>query len=207
MAWLRAFKGRLVPGLLVGWAVMAGGAPPAIGSIMRFLSVEELADSSPLVVRARIMGQSTHWTTDREGIYTRIEATVIADAGSAPGRGRHPGEHIEIIQAGGVIDGVSLDWNGRPTFRTGEDLVLFLAPYDDGNPADSRLLIVGGRQGRMRVVAGSPGGSPAAVERDLKGVLGAPRISGDVPEGPGHRQDLIPYDELLQRVSARRRPR
>lgn len=207
MAWLRAFKGKLVPGLLLGGALMAGGAPPAIGSIMRFLSVEELADSSPLVVRARITGQTTHWTDDRQGIYTRIEATVISDAGSAPGRGRGPGQHIEIIQAGGVIDGISLDWNGRPTFKTGEDLVLFLAPYDD-DPSDPRLLIVGGKQGRMRVVAGNPGGPPAAVERDLKGVLGAPKISGDVPEGPGKRQDLMPYDELLQRVSAaRRRPR
>lgn len=178
-------------------------APPAAASVMRFLPIEELARSSTQVVRARITGQSVHWTANHEGIYTEIEAVATGDIKVAPGRPgtpANPGRRMTIIQAGGEIDGVSLDWTGRPTFRTGEELILFLQPYDENDLSDPRLLVVGGKQGRMRVLEDPRGGAPVMVERDLQGVLDAPFIEGDVPAGPAPRRDLVSLDELRQRV-------
>ena len=131
----------------------------AAASLMRFLSIEEMATESSLVVRARIASQSTHWTANHEGIYTRIEAVALGSLKGLPAGG----QRLEIIQAGGEIDGVSLDWSGRPTFQEGEDLILFLQPYEPSSPADERYLIVGGKQGRMRVKADPRNGSPVAA--------------------------------------------
>jgi len=205
MRWSRIFFDSPAPGRIAAWGFLAALAAGSVeASMMSFLSVEDLARASSRVVRARITGQTTRWTDNHEGIVTLVEATVISDLAASPGRGIAAGRRLQIVQAGGEVDGVLLDWTGRPTFRTGEDLVLFLAPYED-DPADERLLIVGGKQGRMRVITGPGGGNPVAVERDLLGVRSAPRISGDIPTEPPPRVDLIPFGELGQRVSAARR--
>ena len=180
-------------------------ATPAKASIMRFLSIEELAGESALVVRARITGQSVHWTANQEGIYTEIQAVVLGDVASGSLQGPVVrGRRLTIIQAGGEIDGVSLDWTGRPTFRDGEDLILFLQSYDSAAPSDPRYLVVGGKQGRMRVLEDPSGRTAPMVERDLVGVLDAPFIEGDEPKGPAHRRDLMSLDELRGRARAAR---
>lgn len=205
MAFMRTGRGSFTRCLLLSSAVILSIAPSR-ASVMRFLAVEELADHSSQVVRARITGQTTHWTPNHEGIFTEIEAVVLGemkwDGGAVPGSPAQ-GRRITIIQAGGTIDGFSLDWNGRPTFRYGEDLVLFLAPYEPSDPQDRRLLVVGGKQGRMRVLSDAQG-SPVMVERDLMGVQGAPFIEGDTPKGPPPRQDRIPWDVLREKVRAGR---
>ena len=43
-------------------------APPAAASVMNFMPIEDLARSSTHVTRARITGQSVHWTAYHEGI-------------------------------------------------------------------------------------------------------------------------------------------
>lgn len=199
MRWARSWK-------ILGWGLVATAAASCVeASIMTFLTVEELSGASSRVVRARISGQATRWTPNHEGIVTLVDAVVVSDLGAAPAQAMPSGRHLQIVQAGGEVDGVSLDWPGRPTFRVGEDLVLFLAPYEPADPADSRLLVVGGKQGRMRVIPGPAGQDPVAVQRDLAGVLTAPKISGDVPQGPAPRHDLVPFDELRRRVAASRR--
>ncbi len=185
-------------------AALALGAVPAAASIMRFLPVEELARASTRVVRARVTGRSVHWTADHKGIYTEIDVVVVGPAIKWRGEPATAaaGRRLTIIQAGGVIDGVSLDWTGRPTFRKGEDLVLFLDAYDEGNPSDARLLVVGGKQGRMKVLP-DPGGSGALmVERDLAGVLDAPFVDSGTPDAGSHRRDLLKLDDLRARVLA-----
>ncbi|HKY30962.1 MAG TPA: hypothetical protein VJV23_00380 [Candidatus Polarisedimenticolia bacterium] len=201
MSWFGTAGGTCALRLAVaaGVAIAAAGSRPAQASIIKFAQIEELARSSSMVVRARITDESVHWTEDRQGIYTLVEAVVLGDVAAHPGREVPAGRRLTIVQAGGEIDGVSLDWVGRPTFEVGEDLVLFLQPYDPKDRSDQRLLVVGGKQGRMRVVEG-PGGEPAGVERNLMGVRGAPALSGDLPEGPAPRKDLVPYDELRRRV-------
>ena len=207
MRFNRTVTGGFVHGL-AGASVLILLAGPASASMMRFLSIEDLSRESSQIVRARITGQSVHWTANHEGIYTQIEAVVVGDIKGAPAPGgvlsRHPaqGRRLTIIQAGGEIDGVSLDWTGRPTFRDGEDLVLFLQPYEPADITDPRLLIVGGRQGRMRVIEDPQGLSPVMVERDLLGVLDAPFIEGDEPKGPAPRRDLVTMDDLKRRAQS-----
>src|SRR5262249_30874984 len=153
----------------------AAAAGPAQASILKFLTIEELSGASSLVVRARVTGQSVHWTDDGRGIYTQVDITVTSDLTAGGGRPADPpGRRLAIIQSGGEIDGISLDWQGRPRFHVGEDLVLFLAPYEERDPSDPRLLLVGGTQGRMRVIPGEPAGDPWGVQRDLRGVIDAP---------------------------------
>jgi hypothetical protein len=204
MRFAQTVRGGFARAVAVGAGLLLLGAP-ATASIMRFLSIEELAGESALVVRARITGQSVHWTANQEGIYTEIQAVVLGDIASGTIQGpAAQGRRLTIIQAGGEIDGVSLDWTGRPTFRDGEDLVLFLQSYDPAVPGDSRYLVVGGKQGRMRVIEDPTGRSAPMVERDLVGVLDAPFIEGDEPKGPAPRRDLMGLEELRSRARAAR---
>jgi hypothetical protein len=203
MRWSRIFGDSPAPGRIAALSLLAALAAGSVeASMMVFLSVEDLARASSRVVRARITGQSTRWTENHEGIVTLVEATVIGDLAGPAGQRLPAGRRLQNVQAGGEVDGILLDWTGRPTFKNGEDLVLFLAPYEPDDPADERLLIVGGKQGRMRVIPGPSGGQPLEVERDLIGVRSAPRISGDIPTEPPPRPDRIPFDELSRRVSA-----
>lgn len=202
MALLRTGGGPLTRCLLLISGVILLSISPTQASVMRFLSVEELAVRSSQVVRARITGQTTHWTANHEGIYTEIEAIVLGEMkreGRPTPGSQTNGRRLTIIQAGGVIDGISLDWTGRPNFNDGEDLVLFLAPYEPSDPQDQRLLVVGGKQGRMRVLTDGRG-KPTMVERDLQGVLDAPFIEGDIPTGPAPRRDQMPFDEFRNKV-------
>jgi len=203
MRLLSTVMGKLVCGPTLAAALVLG-AVPAAASIMRFLPVEELARASTRVVRARVTGVSVHWTDDRKGIYTEIDVVAVGPALKWRGEpaAAVAGRHLSIIQAGGTIDGVSLDWTGRPTFRRGEDLVLFLDAYDQADPADPRLLVVGGKQGRMRVLPDPDGSGALMVERDLAGVLDAPFVESGKPDGASHRRDLMKLDELRARVSA-----
>ena len=206
MALMRTGGGLFTRRMLLTSAAILLTIAPSQASVMRFLTIEELAGSSSQVVRARITGQTTHWTPNHEGIYTEIATVVLGDLkwAGGPAQGPRAGErHLTIIQAGGTIDGISLDWTGRPNFNVGEDLVLFLAPYEPADSRDTRLLIVGGKQGRMRVISDSRG-NPTLVERDLQGVLDAPLIEGDVPAGPAPRRDQMTFDEVRNKVRTTR---
>jgi len=202
MALMRTGGSLFTRSLLLTFGVIFLTIAPVRASVMRFLTVEDLAARSSQVVRARITDQTTHWTADHEGIYTEISAVVLGDLKreglKTPGAVADA-RRLTIIQAGGIIDGISLDWTGRPNFSVGEDLVLFLAPYEPTLPADQRLLVVGGKQGRMRVLTDARG-NPTMVERDLQGVLGAPHIENDTPTDPAPRRDLIRFDELSNKV-------
>jgi len=194
----RTVRGRLVRDLPLA-AVLLALAGAADASMMSFLSIEDLSRASTQVVRARILSQTVRWTPAHDGIYTEIEAQVIGQIVPQP-RGPAGPRRITIVQAGGEIDGVSLDWTGRPRFQDGEDLILFLQAYDPADPADNRLLVVGGKQGRMRVIEDAHGRAPARVERDLLGVMEAPFIEGAEPTGPGHRRDVMQLEDLSQRA-------
>lgn len=195
----RSTQRFLVPGLAVALG-LALSVLPAGASTMRFLEVEDLARSSTLVARARILSARARWTEGQKGIVTEVRAVVLgalASSGVPPREGRQ----ITILQAGGEVDGVRLDWIGRPTFEPGEDLILFLQPHDPADPADERMIVVGGKQGKMRVLPQAGAGAGAlVVERNLAGILDAPAFEGVEPTGPGHRRDQIPFDELSRRV-------
>jgi len=202
MRLLTTVKGKLACGLTLATA-LALGVAPAAASIMRFLPIEELARESTRVVRARVTDRSVHWTPDHKGIYTEIDVVVIGPALKWSGgtAAAAAGRRLTIVQAGGTIDGISLDWTGRPTFERGEDLILFLQEYDENDPAEQRLLVVGGKQGRMRVVPDEMGSGALMVQRDLVGVMDAPFIEDGEPSPGAHRRDRIGLDELRARVA------
>lgn len=146
--------------------VLAGLAAGQVhATLSRWLSLEELAENSELVVRGRIESVRVEWSTDSPDA-PRVPVTIAVVAVDETMFGRVPaGRTVEVRQPGGAIDGILFDYGGRPRFPVGGEAVLFLR-----SGRGSSFLIVGMAQGMLRVVAAPDPGGPELV-RDLGGMV------------------------------------
>jgi hypothetical protein len=171
--------------LLLAGALALAVALDAQATIMRYLDVEDLTRLSSDVIHGRVVDLSTYWSPDHTKIYTAIKVEVKERfKGSIAS-----GQTITITQLGGEKDGMMLDFAGRPQFALGEMVVLFTTR------SSSHLLIVGLKQGKMRVE-----GDEAV--RDFSGITLVETESG----GRGlqtirPKRTRIAFDELRRRVA------
>ena len=99
---------------------------------------------------------------------------------------------VTLTQLGGALDGITMDYSGRPTFRVGETVVLFARPNQHND-----LLVVGLKQGKL-VVRGNE------VQRELSGVS---FIDADLSASPKRNparklvQARYTLDELRDRLA------
>lgn len=177
-------------------------AAPARATILREMSLQELAVRAPHVVRGTVLGTVCQWSEDGKGILTYVDVTLeerIKGGKSLP-------DVIQVIQPGGELDGVSMKIIGGPTFREGEEVVLFLYPWSD-NPAEADMtMLAGGPMGRMQVVRDPEDPSKASVIRrfdDLEFARFVEEKDGSrrMVVGKGPEPRAIPLDELRRRVS------
>jgi PKD repeat protein len=96
------------------------------------LSDEALARRSPVIVRARVIGQETRITRidggDAAETVTRFEPLEVL-------KGRIPVETFEIALPGGTVGGVASWIPGTPSFAPGGEVLLFLSPPEEGAAA------------------------------------------------------------------------
>ncbi len=153
---------RLLPALALLLLVIPA---PASATVMKLLSIEELTMVSTDVVRGTVLGQTSRWTRDREGILTYVDILIHERL-----KGIRPLPHVvQLVQSGGELDGRRMQVVGLPEFREGEELFLFLAPYSNDPAEADRVSLIGGKMGRLSIVPDPDGGEPFAV-RDLAGV-------------------------------------
>lgn len=126
----------------------------AHATIMRYLEVEELARLSTDVIHGQVLSTRTYWDESHTRIYTAIRVQVSETFKGAAKRGGV----VTITQLGGELDGMRLDYSGRPQFSNGEAVVLFTKT---GRKQD--LIVVGMKQGKLRVVGDE-------VVRDFSGI-------------------------------------
>jgi hypothetical protein len=196
----RTLRPALCAALLL-CALAAFPGPELQATIMRELSVEQLARLAPHVVRGTVLGQIARWTDDGKGILTYVDVAIherVKGAGPLPAM-------IQIVEPGGELDGVRMRIVGGPVFRDGEELFLFLDRYSDDPSESDMTIMVGGAMGRMAVVRDPDGQSGPVVIRRFEGA----DFARFIEDKRGHRMEIgappaasaLPIEEFRRRVT------
>jgi len=127
--------------LAVGFsALLARGAH---ATIVPAVGLDEMISDAELIVRGRVAEIEPRWSDDRSTIYTYV---TFSDVSVVQGQLFGP---LTLRFEGGQIGGHRLEVDGMPSFRKGEEEILFIR----GNGV-SASPVVGLFQGRFKVVGG-----------------------------------------------------
>lgn len=133
------------------------GAGTATATTVLKLSMKDLAKKSDAVVLARVEDEVARYDTDKE-IYTYVTLRVLD-----PVKNSRKDDLITIRQLGGVVDHIASIVPGMPTFKRGEEVVVFLSQKDRaGYP-----WVMGLQQGKYSVRADENG--TMRVRNELSG--------------------------------------
>ncbi|HKR66565.1 MAG TPA: hypothetical protein VJZ00_22755 [Thermoanaerobaculia bacterium] len=157
---------------------------------------DDIARESALIVRGTISQTWTAWDANHEVIYTYATVRVGRYFGEATGP-----DTLVVREAGGTVDGYTMEAIGFPMLRDGQDVVLMLAKWDDG--ADYRIhafnqgkFLVRNRGGVEVLVSDTETQGSARLDR---GAHGSPRVESIDDGAPGLR-----LDEFASMVDAAR---
>jgi hypothetical protein len=144
-------------------------AVPAMATIVKSLSLEDMVKEADVIVQGTVVQRTMSWNDERTRIYTVTDVRV-ADVLKGP---VHAGETIHVRQLGGTVDGISQSIPGNAKLSPNEEVVLFL-DRDEQKPLH---YIVGMAQGKFTVdrTAAQP-----SVVRQLDGLALAEVENGHV---------------------------
>jgi hypothetical protein len=119
-------------------SISAGSS--AFATQIVYKSPEQMGQESSLVVRGRVASVESYWNAKHTKIFTRTRVAVDETYKGAPAG------MVDVVQLGGVVDGVRVTVQGAVTWRHNEEVVLFLEPYQAGS-----YHVAGFSQGKFEV--------------------------------------------------------
>ena len=172
---------------LVSLAIVLGAAIAAATQI-EYVSPKQMGDEAVLVVRGEVSGVRSFWNDTHTKILT--ETTVRVDetykgAGVTAAR---------ILQLGGVADKIRMHVHGALSWRTREEVVVFLDRLDSG-----AYRVTGFSQGKFNI-ARDPATGEALITRPMledTDVVTAPARDG---RGPDIAPTRMPLDEFINQA-------
>ena len=155
---------------------------PSPATVLQPLSVADLAGHADVVIRGRLSRVQAMRGPGAMPVTVADVEVLEVMAGNLP-----PRRFVRLTQPGGQVDGVQLDYAGRPQLIDGQESVFFLHRQEPG-----RFIIVGLAQGKFDVTGGD-----GDIRRPLRRNLhGADFAAGTGPTPPA---DL---EQLRQRLAA-----
>jgi len=150
---------RVRPFLVVAIAAVAlAVAQAAFATSVLKLSLLELTKKSDSIVMARVDDAVSSWDAAHKEIYTYITLNVLQ-----PMKGNKGATTITLRQLGGTVGNIASVVPGMPSFRKGEEVVVFLTQKD----AAGYPWVMGLQQGKYTVTTGKDG--VKMVRNDLAG--------------------------------------
>jgi hypothetical protein len=149
------FKHHVVMFVLGLAAIMAAG--PALASTFLKVDIQDLKKTSEAVIRGNVVEVRSFWNAEGTMIFTEAAIDVTERLHG------HPDDLLVVRTVGGTVDGYTVEMEGAPQFREGEQIVAFIARWDDGVP----------------MVAGYAGG----ISRVRKDNLGQLVLHGGLADG------------------------
>ncbi len=122
--------------------LLAGSFSSAEATLMKYLEVEDLARLATEVIHGEVISTKTYWDDTHQNILTGVRVQVSDCYKGKSTRGAT----VSLVQLGGTLDGLTMDYSGRPAFRVGESIVVFARPNQRND-----LLVVGLKQGKLAV--------------------------------------------------------
>ncbi len=171
--------------LLLGILVSAVVLIRAEAATVLALTIEELAEESDRVIRARVVSSSTERNEDLGLVFRLTTLEVLEDL-----RGEGSSK-VVLRQLGGLTGEQGLWVEGDAVFSLGDEVVVFLS---EGSPDGTLVHVVGLALGKFR------------VERGEDVVMATRRLEGLHLVRMGRRDRVLerslPLDELRLRVRA-----
>lgn len=138
----------------------------AQATIVRSMSLNQMAKEADVVVHARVATQTSSWNDTKSRIYTVTNLEVVDTL-----KGDKAKTTLQVRQIGGTVDGITQSIVGNANLKVGEEVVLFL-------DSDEKLpfhYVIGMAQGKYSIdrSAGEP-----RVARSLAG-LALADVKGD----------------------------
>ncbi|HYQ88132.1 MAG TPA: hypothetical protein VEU09_00725 [Candidatus Binatia bacterium] len=145
--------------LVVAVAALAlVGAQAAFATSVLKLSLQELTKKSDSIVMARVDDAVASWDAGHKEIYTYITLSVLQGV-----KGNKGATTITLRQLGGTVGNIASVVPGMPSFRKGEEVVVFLTQKD----AAGYPWVMGLEQGKYSVSTAKNG--VKMVRNDLAG--------------------------------------
>jgi hypothetical protein len=170
---------RLVP--IVILALILVSAITATATTVQKFTLQELARKSSTIAMARVDDAYSSWDQNHKEIYTFYTLQVLDHVKGMKGE-----TTITLRQLGGIVDNMESIVPGMPSFRKGEEVVVFLTQKD----AAGYPWVMGLQQGKYTVVTDASG--KKSVRNELTdeltrvgsgGAEKGPSVSGDLPLG------------------------
>jgi hypothetical protein len=90
------------------------------------LSFEQLTDTSDLIATGSVTQSWTAWDAEHKYIWTHYQLSVSSVKKGAAG------SSVEFAEPGGAVDGVGMAIAGSVSYRTGENVLIFLQRMPNG---------------------------------------------------------------------------
>jgi hypothetical protein len=146
------FTGTQRLGFVTFWvSLVLAMAGAASGTTLARMTLAEMAQAAPVIVRARCLTNSVRWDAGEIWTFTPFEVEEVWK-GAAPAR-------IVVRLLGGRAGNITSSVSGVPRFRAGEDVVLFLEPAARGD-----FSVVSWEQGTFRIRRGPAAGRLIATQ-------------------------------------------
>jgi len=173
------------------------GASLASATTVQKFSLKDLTTKSNAIVMAKVEDQSSRQDPGNKEIYTYITISVLQSVKGAQGE-----KTITIRQLGGTLGNLISVVPGMPSFKNGEEVVLFLSAKDGaGYP-----WVMGLQQGKYSIVTDDNGLKHVRNELDGLKMLSpngsineSNKVSSDQPLGAfldGIKTDLNTVDKV-----------
>lgn len=162
---------------VVTLALLLIGASVATATSVQKFSLQELTKKSSAIVMAKVEDSNSRW--ENKEIYTYYTLHVLE-----PVKGMKGETTITLRQLGGRVDNIESIVPGMPSFKTGEEVVVFLTQKD----AAGYPWVMGLQQGKYTITSDANGRKTVRNELgDLTRLLPdgskdqSPTVSGSVP--------------------------
>ncbi|HXJ16276.1 MAG TPA: hypothetical protein VNM68_03665, partial [Candidatus Polarisedimenticolia bacterium] len=132
-------------------SLMLAMAGAAAGTTLARMTLAEMAQAAPVIVRARCLTNSVRWDAGEIWTLTAFQVEEVWK-GVAPAR-------VTVRLLGGRSGNITSRVSGVPRFRAGDDVVLFLEPTARGD-----FSVVSWEQGTFRIRRGRAVGRDSVTQ-------------------------------------------
>jgi hypothetical protein len=188
---------RTVTALFLGIVAVAAAVTGARATQVAYMTHRQLGEGSQLVVRGKVTGIESHWNEKRTKIFT---STRVAVDETYKGIGQGI---IDVVQLGGVVGNVRVTVHGALSWRSGEEVILFLEPYQAGVSGPARYQVSGFSQGKFNVTRDARTGKAYVHRLELEDteLLRAPTAGATSLRA---RMDSVPIEQFINEALGRR---
>jgi len=138
-------------------ALTLAGAQAALATTVQKLSLQELTKKSDSIVMARVDDATSSWDASHKEIYSYYTLHILQ-----PVKGRKDETTITLREIGGTVGNIASIVPGMPSFKKGEEVILFLTQKD----AAGYPWVMGLQQGKYSIVEKN---GTKVVRNDLAG--------------------------------------